>query len=60
MSDFYDPSRAVLEAVLRRYRPKQWLCGHYHFYMKQKLLGGECDFVALDCVTERDGVAFLD
>lgn len=59
MSDFYDPSRAVLEAVLQKYRPEQWFCGHYHFYMTQKLLDGACEFVALDCTSKRNGIAFL-
>ena len=27
---FYDPSRAVLEAVLRKYKPSLWFCGHFH------------------------------
>lgn len=59
LDDFYDPSRAVLEAVLRRYRPKQWFCGHYHYYMTQMLLDGACEFIALDCAMERNGVAFI-
>jgi len=42
-----DPSRRVLDKVLRRYQPKRWYCGHYHVPFSEKL--GECEFRALDC-----------
>lgn len=57
---FYDPSRRVLELVLHRYKPKLWFCGHFHIAFTQKLLGGECTFMALGCAGEYGGTAFLD
>ena len=57
---FYDPSRAVLEAVLRRYKPTLWFCGHFHIAFKQKLLDGACTFVALACAPEYGGIVLLE
>lgn len=45
-----DPSRAVLDMVLHRYKPRLWFCGHYHLPFSAKL--GECDFRCLDSAVD--------
>lgn len=65
-ADLYpDPSRAVLQKVLERYKPELWFCAHYHVPFSQRL--GSCAFQALASVHTRfpykinpDGLAFLD
>ena len=57
---FYDPSRVILEAVLQKYRPAMWFCGHFHLPFTQKLLDGECILVALGCAPEQGGAVLLD
>ena len=48
--DCPDPSRAVLDRVLRRYKPRLWFCGHYHQRLSAELSG--CAFHALDCAVD--------
>lgn len=44
-----DPSRAILDKVLLRYRPELWYCGHYHVAFAGEC--GNCRIQALDCAT---------
>jgi len=49
-TDCPDPSRAVLDRVLRRYQPGLWFCGHYHLPFSGGL--DRCIFRALDCAVD--------
>lgn len=42
-----DSSRAVLDRVLERYKPRVWFCARYHLPFDRML--GHCNFHALDC-----------
>lgn len=61
----YDPSRAVLQKVLERYKPALWFGAHYHVPFSQHL--GDCEFRSLSPVHTQfpykinpDGLAVLE
>jgi hypothetical protein len=45
-----DPSRAALDWVLLRYKPRWWFCGHYHLPFGAN--PDACAFRALDCAVD--------
>lgn len=40
-----DPSTFALQLIFEKYRPKQWLSGHFHHYHKQTLF--DCEWTSL-------------
>ena len=62
---FHDPSRAVLQKVLERYKPSLWFGAHYHIPFAHRL--GNCEFCSLSPVHTQfpykvnpDGFAVLE